>query len=143
MTSELERQLIEFDLGLAFIPENSLTHKVKNELENRVKGVITQAELEEFLINKLDLTVQNLDKLESEEYPESAAEIHAALHTDFVYYEQGLLILEDFLARETERSEFSLSELFEVFRRGDKCIELFKGELENRLAPMTGINTLW
>jgi hypothetical protein len=143
MTSELERQLQELEFIHIVASEDSLTYKVKSKLEERAKGAVTQLELEDFLLEKLNLTCLNLDRLETEEYPDSAAEIHAALHTAFVYYEQGLLILEDFLAREAGASEFSLHEVFEVLHLGDECLQLFQGELEERLAPLTGINTLW
>jgi hypothetical protein len=140
---EFERQLTELDLSHILAPEDSLSYKVKTKLEERAKGVVTQLELEDFLIEKLNLTCLNLDRLETEEYPESAAEIHAALHAGFGYYEQVLLILEDLLAGNAGTSEFTLHEIFDVFRLGDRCLQLFQGELDDRLAPLTGINTLW
>ena len=143
MTSVIEEQLIEIERTLVSSSEVGLTNKVSRELTNWLKGRTTEVELESFLAQKLNSTSLNLDQLETQEYPESAAEMHGGLHTAFVLYEEALSALEELLWRGAEPPVANLSEIFSALQLGDQHLQLFQMELGEKLAPLASIDTLW
>jgi len=134
-------------LDSADIPEpkdnaEGLANKIHEKLRMLANGQWTEAELDSFIAEKIDATAANLEQLETQPYPDIAAEKHAVLHSAFVAYEEALLSLEQFLWGEFEPEE-TLADILRHFEHGDLRLATFLSELEKDLATLKSFNAVW
>ena len=125
--------------------DQGLAWKIHERLWKFAKGKLSESEFEEFLTDKLEAAEKNLETLETNEYPDVAADHHAVLHSAFVGYLDSLLALEEFLWGENSEQEVSstLGDVMRLFLEADKLILRFESGMQEDFDQVSSLGRTW
>lgn len=136
----LETHLQSEEMPFVVHSDQGLAWGVHEKLWGLAKNRLSEEQFESFLEGKLEAATENLEFLETVEYPEVATDHHTKLYSAFVLYQEALACLEEFLWSE---ADVQLHEILRLLLQADKEVGSFSEELAGHLDDIPSLGKVW